>query len=286
MSRSTRSGLRFAVCGGLAALACALAAASAQQAVPTDFEAPGSALDPLFSYFGGVQSFGVSLSPTLVYSGQSLRVWGNFRPDPIFRSAGIGVGIFDLASPALAVPSGAAYFSITIKAPPTTGQFAFKMNFVEDDDADGVLDPIESDDQWEITPVLLPSGSVSVLNIPLAQFEDANPGFGNDVLNIATTRRIALTLTFETKTTNPGGIVQVPAEFFIDHMGFYVTPQSIPVTCRADFNSSGNVGVQDIFDFLTAWFAVPIDPRADFNNSGAVGVQDIFDFLAAWFGGC
>jgi hypothetical protein len=25
---------------------------------------------------------------------------------------------------------------------------------------------------------------------------------------------------------------------------------------------------------------------ADFNNSGAVNIQDIFDFLTAWFAGC
>ena len=51
-----------------------------------------------------------------------------------------------------------------------------------------------------------------------------------------------------------------------------------------DFNSSGAVTVQDIFDFLSAWFAR--SPRADFNGSGTVTVQDIFDFLAAWFAGC
>ena len=28
------------------------------------------------------------------------------------------------------------------------------------------------------------------------------------------------------------------------------------------------------------------DPRADFNGVGGVTVQDIFDFLAAWFMGC
>ena len=49
----------------------------------------------------------------------------------------------------------------------------------------------------------------------------------------------------------------------------------------ADFNCSGTVTVQDIFDFLSAWFSH--NPRADFNNSGAVTVQDIFDFLTAWF---
>jgi hypothetical protein len=58
-----------------------------------------------------------------------------------------------------------------------------------------------------------------------------------------------------------------------------------PVTCcRADINGAGGLGVQDIFDFLSAYFAA--DPRADFNVSGSVTVQDIFDFLAAYFAGC
>src|SRR5262249_48640594 len=48
--------------------------------------------------------------------------------------------------------------------------------------------------------------------------------------------------------------------------------------CRADFNASGAVSVQDVFDFLAAYFAN--DPLADFNNSGGISVQDIFDFLA------
>jgi hypothetical protein len=52
----------------------------------------------------------------------------------------------------------------------------------------------------------------------------------------------------------------------------------------ADFNHSGIVSVQDIFDFLAAYFAN--DPRADINGSGLISVQDIFDFLAAYFAGC
>jgi hypothetical protein len=60
------------------------------------------------------------------------------------------------------------------------------------------------------------------------------------------------------------------------------TPPTLP--CAPDFNNSGGLTVQDIFDFLGAWFAG--DPRADFNNSGGLTVQDIFDFLGAWFGGC
>ena len=54
--------------------------------------------------------------------------------------------------------------------------------------------------------------------------------------------------------------------------------------CTADFNCSGGVSVQDIFDFLAAWFAQ--DPRASLNHAGPPTVQDIFDFLAAWFSGC
>jgi len=58
-------------------------------------------------------------------------------------------------------------------------------------------------------------------------------------------------------------------------LGFY---------CPVDFNHSGSIGVQDIFDFLAAYFAGEF--RADFNRSSSVTVQDIFDFLAAYFAGC
>jgi hypothetical protein len=55
-------------------------------------------------------------------------------------------------------------------------------------------------------------------------------------------------------------------------------------TCPADFNCSGILEVQDIFDFLNAWLAA--DPRADFNSAGGLNNQDIFDYLNAWFAGC
>jgi probable HAF family extracellular repeat protein len=57
-----------------------------------------------------------------------------------------------------------------------------------------------------------------------------------------------------------------------------------PFACPADFNGSGGLTVQDIFDFLNAWFAG--DPRADFNLVNGLTTQDIFDFLNEWFGGC
>ncbi len=55
-------------------------------------------------------------------------------------------------------------------------------------------------------------------------------------------------------------------------------------SCPADFDHSGGLSVQDIFEFLNAWFAG--GPGADFNQSGGITVQDIFDFLNAWFAGC
>lgn len=54
--------------------------------------------------------------------------------------------------------------------------------------------------------------------------------------------------------------------------------------CPADFNGSGTVTVQDIFDFLGAYFTS--DPAADFNGVGGVTVQDIFDYLGAYFSAC
>ena len=57
-----------------------------------------------------------------------------------------------------------------------------------------------------------------------------------------------------------------------------------PPVCLADFNGNGSVTVQDLFDYLAAWFGhLPI---ADFNANGSVTVQDLFDFLAAWFAKC
>ena len=54
--------------------------------------------------------------------------------------------------------------------------------------------------------------------------------------------------------------------------------------CAADFNCAGGVTVQDIFDFLAAYFGG--DLRANINGVGGISVQDIFDFLAAYFAGC
>jgi glucose/arabinose dehydrogenase len=54
--------------------------------------------------------------------------------------------------------------------------------------------------------------------------------------------------------------------------------------CPPDFNGSGELTVQDIFDYLAAWFNGA--SAADFNADTVLTVQDIFDFLGAWFAGC
>ncbi len=57
--------------------------------------------------------------------------------------------------------------------------------------------------------------------------------------------------------------------------------------CYADFNKQAGISVQDIFDYLNAWFAV--SPYCKINGDGATApvVQDIFDFLNLWLaGGC
>jgi hypothetical protein len=53
--------------------------------------------------------------------------------------------------------------------------------------------------------------------------------------------------------------------------------------CPADFNCSGGLDTQDIFDFLNGWFAG--SPDADFDGNG-LAVSDIFSYLNAWFAGC
>jgi hypothetical protein len=54
--------------------------------------------------------------------------------------------------------------------------------------------------------------------------------------------------------------------------------------CLANFNQVGGVTVQDVFDFLSAWFVG--DAAADFNGANGVSVQDVFDFLSGYFTGC
>ena len=105
------------------------------------------------------------------------------------------------------------------------------------------------------------------------------PGDGRDGSLAAGTYFLAL---------GAGGSVMGPANFSASNNTLNSgTPRlvlNLGTVCRADFDGNNAVSVQDIFDFLNAWFA--LDPRADFNGMNGITPQDIFDFLNAWFAGC
>ncbi len=52
--------------------------------------------------------------------------------------------------------------------------------------------------------------------------------------------------------------------------------------CFCDWNVSGTIGLQDLFDFLASFFA----GNGDFDSNGTTSLQDLFDFLECWFAGC
>lgn len=74
------------------------------------------------------------------------------------------------------------------------------------------------------------------------------------------------------------------AESVLPDMRPVLEVRFVPPACAVDFNGVGGVTVQDVFDFLDAYFA--LRPSADFNGVGGVTVQDVFDFLNAYFAGC
>jgi len=79
-----------------------------------------------------------------------------------------------------------------------------------------------------------------------------------------------------------GTITSDSALVFVD--GHNNPPPRLGV-CIGDFNNSGGQPtVQDIFDYLAAYFNG--DVNADVNASGSVTVQDVFDYLSAYFAGC
>jgi len=65
---------------------------------------------------------------------------------------------------------------------------------------------------------------------------------------------------------------------------FFCGSAGCPATCIGDFNDSGQTTVQDVFDFLSAYFANDLD--ADVDASLTISVQDVFDFLTAYFEPC
>jgi hypothetical protein len=99
-----------------------------------------------------------------------------------------------------------------------------------------------------------------------------NTGTGANGFDMSSSGQYILAGTTYLPFTGPSGNSAIMVSF-----------ASVP-GCAADFNGDGALSVQDIFDFLSAWFAGT--PSADFNGVGGLSVQDIFDFLSAWFAGC
>ncbi len=56
--------------------------------------------------------------------------------------------------------------------------------------------------------------------------------------------------------------------------------------CRADFNHVNGLSIQDIFDYLNAWFAGSLTTDTENNGAGPLTIQSIFNFLNLWFAGC
>lgn len=50
---------------------------------------------------------------------------------------------------------------------------------------------------------------------------------------------------------------------------------------NADYNRSSTVDTQDIFDYLTGWFAGKID--ADVNGNGVLEGFDVLEYINVWF---
>jgi hypothetical protein len=54
--------------------------------------------------------------------------------------------------------------------------------------------------------------------------------------------------------------------------------------CPAEFNCSGTLTTQDIFDYLNAWLAA--DPAADIDGIPGLATGDLFAYITEWFMGC
>ncbi|MCC6322902.1 MAG: S8 family serine peptidase [Phycisphaerales bacterium] len=122
---------------------------------------------------------------------------------------------------------------------------------------------------WSGCPLgLLFNGQITCLDRDLVCDDDGGDGLNSLLVNVplrkGNTYRVRVA---GYGSANPGGDMTL-------HFAF--------APCPADFNLSGGVSVQDIFDFLTAYFAGNL--AADMNDSGTVTVQDIFDYLSFYFG--
>lgn len=104
--------------------------------------------------------------------------------------------------------------------------------------------------------------------------------FPHAVMNSSTTIVFDLSVNFSGGATSADAFLSKDGPFDVAWVRFAVGGGG----CPADFNNDGSATLQDLFDFLNAWFVN--DPTADVNGVGGVSLQDIFDYLGAYFAGC
>lgn len=256
----------------------------AQPRIPSEFDTPGSSLDRLFA-LGGVGSFQVSQSSDVIYDGGSYQLDIAFNGSGIFSFSSVGLGVLNSGTSGFATDPAGDTFSITVLAPePAVGGLELAVTLRDDDNNDGSIDTGDDDDEWISSPIEIVPG-LAVYNIPLDQFEDFNPGVGNDMPDFANGPVGAMLLSFQTSTEMTAGRIEVPVTLWIDHAGVYLGNQVLPGdVCLADVNGDGILSPAD----FTAWLAAfnAMSPACDQNGDGSCEPADFSAWIANYNAGC
>jgi len=120
---------------------------------------------------------------------------------------------------------------------------------------------------WDDTPYVIPAGA--------ARAEVR-------VFHQTTTKEYIEFLRDENRTNTAGDIAYELWDFHAQSPPVEMDFMILPLSCRCDWDNNGTLTLQDLFDFLTSWFA----SNGDFNGDGATLLQDIFDYLTCFFNGC
>jgi hypothetical protein len=254
-------------------------ASSLAVTLPSEFESAARQVDPLFAYFGSVSNITITPSVNVAYSGGSNEVLIAWQPDQFFTTGGASVGDRFISGVDLNIPSNALWFSLSVQAP-STGTVSLKIVLREDDNNDGLIEPLSSDDEWT-SPIFFLEPGRSVYNIPLADFVDTNVE-GNGIQGFTTTGAMGIEISIETSSLYPGGMVIAPASYFIDHLGLYNAPQTLPVSTRADLNLDNTINGADLGLLLGSWGLCSTGCNADLNFDTVVDGSDLGLLLGSW----
>lgn len=129
----------------------------------------------------------------------------------------------------------------------------------------------------KITPTI-------TMTTKLAGGAGAGNGLATEHLSLTTANYVAGQTMFAQWIVDDPAAVGGQAYSTVARFRLFCGSQGCLPLCSVDIDNNSVVNVNDIFAFISAWFAG--DHRTDFNNSGITDVPDIFDFLSAWFAGC